>query len=178
MVSGAKAGDEIAFAELWRAHDPGLQRFLGGLSTEDDAREVASRVWLEVVRNLSTFEGDAAGFRAWIFTIARSRLVDLRRSRSRRISTVELGPSTPERIDDSSDPAQIVDGALSSRAAIELIAQLPAKQAEVVMLRVVADLDVETVASMLGKSTGVVRVLSHRGLKRLAEMINDREVTR
>jgi DNA-directed RNA polymerase specialized sigma24 family protein len=37
---------------------------------------------------------------------------------------------------------------------------------------------VDTVASMLGKSAGVVRVLSHRGLKRLAELVTESGVTR
>jgi RNA polymerase sigma-70 factor (ECF subfamily) len=178
VLAGARAGDDAAFAELWRDHNPGLLRFLSGLSSEDEARDVASTVWLEVVRKLHTFDGDAAGFRAWIFTIARSRLIDLRRSRNRRISTVDADFELRERSDDSSDPSRIMDDKVSTRDAIALISKLPEKQAEVVLLRVVADLDVDTVASMLGKSAGVVRVLSHRGLKRLAELVTESGVTR
>ena len=178
VLAGARAGDDAAFAELWRDHNPGLLRFLSGLSSEDDARDVASTVWLEVVRKLHTFDGDAASFRAWIFTIARSRLIDLRRSRNRRISTVDADLELRERSDDSSDPSRIMDDKVSTRDAIALISKLPEKQAEVVLLRVVADLDVDTVASMLGKSAGVVRVLSHRGLKRLAELVTESGVTR
>ena len=177
VLAGAKLGDEFAFAEIWRAHNPGLLRFLSGLSTEDDARDVASTVWLEVVRKLETFVGDQAGFRAWIFTIARSRLIDLRRSRSRRISTVDADVDICERFDDASDPSRILDEEVATRDAIALISRLPEKQAEVVLLRVVADLDVDTVASMLGKGAGVVRVLSHRGLKRLAELLAESGVT-
>jgi RNA polymerase sigma-70 factor (ECF subfamily) len=178
VLSRAKSGDEAAFAELWRANNPGLLRFLAGLSSEDDARDVASTVWLEVVRKLSTFEGDAIGFRAWIFTIARSRLIDLRRARRRRITTIASDSDHRDRADDSSDPSQIIDDHVATQEAIALISKLPAKQAEVVLLRVVADLDVDTVASMLGKSAGVVRVLSHRGLKRLAELLQESRVTR
>ena len=177
VLAGAKLGDEFAFAEIWRTNNPGLLRFLSGLSTTDDARDVASTVWLEVVRKLETFEGDQAGFRAWIFTIARSRLIDLRRSRSRRISTVDADVDVREGSDDASDPSRILDEEVATRDAIALISRLPEKQAEVVLLRVVADLDVDTVASMLGKSAGVVRVLSHRGLKRLAELLAESGVT-
>lgn len=178
VLSRAKGGDEAAFAELWRANNPGLLRFLAGLSSEDDARDVASTVWLEVVRKLSAFEGDAIGFRAWIFTIARSRLIDLRRARRRRITTVTSDSDHRDQADDASDPSQIIDDHAATQEAIALISRLPAKQAEVVLLRVVADLDVDTVAAMLGKSTGVVRVLSHRGLKRLAELLQESGVTR
>lgn len=177
VLAGARSGDEAAFAELWRAHNPGLLRFLSGLSSEDDARDVASTVWLEVVRTLQTFHGDAAGFRAWIFTIARSRLIDLRRFRSRRISTVDADFESRERSDDSNDPSRLIEEDVSTRTAIALISRLPEKQAEVVLLRVIADLDVDTVASLLGKSAGVVRVLSHRGLKRLAELVTESGVT-
>ena len=48
------------------------------------------------------------------------------------------------------------------------MAALPADQAEMVMLRVVAGLDVATVASMVGKSPGAVRVAVHRALQRLS----------
>ena len=52
-----------------------------------------------------------------------------------------------------------------------LIATLPPDQAEVIMVRVVAGLDVAEVARMLGKRPGTVRVLAHRGLRRLAERL-------
>jgi RNA polymerase sigma-70 factor (ECF subfamily) len=64
------------------------------------------------------------------------------------------------------DPAdQVVEG-LSTRAALAVIAQLPHNQAEAV-----AGLGVEQVARLLGKSPGAVRVLAHRGLRRLAERL-------
>jgi RNA polymerase sigma-70 factor, ECF subfamily len=61
---------------------------------------------------------------------------------------------------------------LSTRAALAVIGQLPHDQAEVVLLRVVAGLGVEQVARLLGKRPGAVRVLAHRGLRRLAERLN------
>ena len=48
------------------------------------------------------------------------------------------------------------------------IATLPTDQAEAVLLRVVGDLPAATVAEMMGKSAANVRVLQHRGLRRLA----------
>jgi RNA polymerase sigma-70 factor (ECF subfamily) len=67
---------------------------------------------------------------------------------------------------------------LGTRAAIALVARLPPLQAEVIMLRVVAGLDPEAVASLLGRSAGAVRVASHRGLRRMAGMLAEAGVTR
>jgi RNA polymerase sigma-70 factor (ECF subfamily) len=60
---------------------------------------------------------------------------------------------------------------IATREALALIAELPHDQAEVVALRVVAGLDVPQVARVLGKRPGAVRVLAHRGLRRLAERL-------
>ena len=69
------------------------------------------------------------------------------------------------------DPAEVVTDVTRTIAAIDMIRTLPADQAEVVLLRVIADLDVPTVATVLGKSEGAVRVHCHRGLRRLAERL-------
>ena len=167
LLDGARSGDEESFAALWRTLNPRLLRFLAGLAGHEDAADLASETWLDAVRNLNTFEGDEAGFRGWLFTIARHRVIDLHRSRGRRAQL------TGEPVDDveggSIDPALLIEAQCCTQAAIELIGSLPADQAEVVLLRFVADLDVPTVAKILGKRDGAVRVLSHRGLHRLAD---------
>jgi RNA polymerase sigma-70 factor (ECF subfamily) len=48
----------------------------------------------------------------------------------------------------------------------------------VVLLRVVAGLDVTEVARIVGKRPGAVRVLAHRGLRRLAEQLATEAPTR
>jgi RNA polymerase sigma-70 factor (ECF subfamily) len=57
----------------------------------------------------------------------------------------------------------------AQEAAAALAASLPADQADVVLLRVVAGLDVDQVAEILGKKAGTVRVLQHKAVRRLAE---------
>jgi RNA polymerase sigma-70 factor (ECF subfamily) len=59
-----------------------------------------------------------------------------------------------------------------------VIASLPPMQAEVIMLRVVAGLDTEAVAQLLGRSTGAIRIAAHRGLHRLARLLAEAGVTR
>ncbi|HVU74541.1 MAG TPA: sigma-70 family RNA polymerase sigma factor [Mycobacteriales bacterium] len=169
-VAAAAAGDERAFTTLYRAVQPPLLRYLRvveGAAAED----IAAEAWLEVARRISSFSGDEAGFRAWIFTIARSKAVDrIRREARRPVEHIEdmpgLDPSCPD------DVAERVVSVLTTHDALRLIATLPPDQAEVVTLRVIADLDVSTVAAMTGKSPGAVRVAQHRGLRRLAAMLS------
>ena len=171
LLSGAQGGNEACFAALWRSFNPGLVRFLSGLAGRDDAADVASTVWLEVVRGLERFEGDESGFRAWLFTIARRRLIDLRRAGRRRPQRSIEHDEADRRVGSAADPSSLSEAARSTDDAIALIGSLPPDQAEVLLLRVVADLDVATVAKMIGKRPGTVRVLAHRGLRRLAEVL-------
>ena len=54
---------------------------------------------------------------------------------------------------------------------MRVIADLPTDQAEAIVLRVVAGLGVDRVAAIMGKRPGTVRVLTHRGLRRLADRL-------
>jgi RNA polymerase sigma-70 factor (ECF subfamily) len=169
VLAAAVGGDEQAFASLWRDLHPAVLRYLQVVAP-GAAEDVASETWLEVVRGLARFTGDEAGFRSWVFTIARHRALDDRRRRARRL-TVPLSGELAAEWQGADDPAEAAVEGLSTRTALAVIAQLPHDQAEVVLLRVVAGLGVEQVARIVGKRPGAVRVLAHRGLRRLAERL-------
>lgn len=166
----ARGGDEAGFLVLWRALQPRLLRFLrvyGGGGFED-AADAAAETWLQVVRDLDGFRGEAADFRRWLFTIARHRAMDAGRSRALR-PLVLVGDA---RDLDADRPAASAEeqamAQLSTDEALALVRRLPPAQAELVALRVLADLDVSAVAAIVGSSPGAVRVGVHRALKALA----------
>jgi RNA polymerase sigma-70 factor (ECF subfamily) len=166
-LSRAGAGDQDAFGELWRAYNPSLVRVVRAMAGPQDAEDLASTVWVEVLRSLPAFRGSEDGFRGWLYTIARRRLIDLRRREARRpqVAMEAVG----DRAGDAPDPETRTADRTATEDALALIATLPADQAEVVVLRVVAGLDVAQVAAIVGRRPGTVRVLAHRGLRRLAE---------
>jgi RNA polymerase sigma-70 factor, ECF subfamily len=172
---GAADEADRAFSELWRDANPALLRYLRVIAPET-AEDIAADTWVQVVRGLGAFRGDEAAWRAWLFTIARHRAIDEGRRRSRRpvVSVPEVADVTSP---DNPDPADLVLEKLSTRAAVALIATLPRLQAEVILLRVVAGLDTPTVARLVGRSPGAVRVAAHRGLRQLAATLAEAGVT-
>jgi RNA polymerase sigma-70 factor (ECF subfamily) len=164
----ARGGDDQAFATLWRDLNPAVVRYLR-LAAPEAAEDLASETWLEIARTFGRFAGDERGFRVWVLTIARSRMLGWRRRMARRPAVPMAPEELPERVALDNRAAIAVESD-ATRRALALIAQLPADQAEVVMLRVVAGLDVAEVAQIVGKRPGTVRVLSHRGLRRLVEL--------
>lgn len=167
-VSAAQRGDEEAFRALYRATQPRLLRYLRTL-VPDEAEDVASESWLQVARDLPTFKGDYAGFRGWVATIGRHRALDhLRRKRRRPVDAAEEQlVNLPSR----EDTEALATDSVATQSAVRLIRQLPRDQAEAVLLRAVMGLDAPAAGRVLGKRAGAVRTAAYRGLRRLAELL-------
>jgi RNA polymerase sigma-70 factor (ECF subfamily) len=170
-LAGARRGEEVAFALLYRDIQPALLRYLRGMSVEL-AEDSASETWMEVARSLDGFEGPEAAFRGWLFAIARRKLIDRVRYEARRPSAPWDASDDPGPIE--RDIAEEVVELDDTERALALVRTLPADQAEAVLLRVVAGLDYPAVAEVMDRTTGAVRVLVHRGLKRLARDLSAR----
>jgi RNA polymerase sigma-70 factor (ECF subfamily) len=180
ILTAAQDGGDWAVAILYRWLQPAVVSYLRARAG-DDAEDLASETWLAVARALSTFSGDEAAFRSWVFTIAHRRLVDHHRASARRIRTRSLTPAEgdghegregPVELPGTDDPAAEVVAAVTGDAAVRrIVALLPPDQAEIVLLRVVAGLPVDEVAAITGRRPGTVRVLQHRALRRLADRL-------
>ena len=170
VLAAAGRGEQWAMAQLFRAYQPMLVRYLRG-QVRDAADDLAGEVWLAVAGSLHDIDGGELGFRRWLFTIARRRVVDHRRRVTRR----RTDPTAGDELDGPDpkalgvDPAVIVADRLAVQQAIDAVtADLTADQAEAVLLRIVAGFDVAETARIMDRSPGSVRVLCHRALRRLA----------
>jgi RNA polymerase sigma-70 factor (ECF subfamily) len=171
VLSAAQAGSAWAFEVLYRDLAPTVTGYLRlhGAAEPDD---LASETFLQVFTGLAGFRGDEDGLRAWVFTIAHRRLVDDWRRRSRR----------PQLADDPGDLAEhaggdVEDDALTRIGADDvhrLCALLPEDQRTVVLLRVLADLTIEQVAAVMGRSVGATKALQRRGLRALQKKLSER----
>jgi RNA polymerase sigma-70 factor, ECF subfamily len=173
-LGAAIDGDPASFAVLWRALHPLVLRYLR-VVCGDAAEDVASETWLQVARDLGRFRGTPTAFRVWLFRVARHRGIDENRRAWRRHEEAH------EAVEELRSAAAAPDAAVEAIAladtdrAVGLIATLPREQAEAVLLRVVAGLDVAGTAKVLGKRSGAIRVATMRGLRRLAEHPEVRE---
>ena len=171
-LQGAQRGDEEAFARLWREFQPGLLRYLR-IKAAPVAEDLAADIWVRVLRALPGFDGDEQGFRGWLYTTARNRLTDWYRSGERRIDAIEHASLVV--LPSAANVEDEVDEHSSTDRAVALIGGLPPDQAEAVMLRIVVGMDVARVADIMGRTPGSVRVLCHRGLKRLEQRLLELE---
>ena len=176
VLAAAREGEGWA-TQLYRAIYPRFVRYASAVAPSD-AHDIAADAWLDIARSLDRFRGDEPAFRAWAFTIARRRLLDLQRRRARR----RTDPVDPGDLVGTGGRGDAEEDALTSLGtdwAISLItSSLSRDQAEVVLLRVIGDLGVSEVAAIMGKRPGTIRVLQHRAIRRLAQVLRGEGVTR
>jgi RNA polymerase sigma-70 factor, ECF subfamily len=159
LVEEAIRGSDSAFTLLWRNYQPRMVRYLAMFTSEPE--DLCSEVWIKIASSIKSFQGDSKAFKGWIYTIARNAATDLARKKQRSGTSVELDEA--DWVGENSTMVEVMD----------LVKRLPQEYAEVIMLRVVADLDASEVAEIVGKTQGNVRVLTHRGLKQLNEMLTN-----
>jgi RNA polymerase sigma-70 factor (ECF subfamily) len=175
VIARARNGDPHAVEDLFRELQPRLLRFLRSQESRA-ADDLAAEVWLAVASGISRFEGDWSDFRAWIFAIARRRLADHRRTAVRRRTDVVEAETFEHRLAGDMPENEALDK-MSGQQAAELIASvLKGEQAEVLLLRVLADLDVDQVAAIMQRSPNWVRVTQHRAVRTLAKRLGPKIV--
>ena len=140
-----------------------------------DPDDVLGETFLQVARDIARFEGEEAGFRSWIFTIAHHRLIDARRRSARR--PVELTAEPPEPDEPADDAAQEALARIGTERLKEILESLSNDQRAVLLLRFVADLSVEDVARIVGKRPGAVKALQRRGLAAVKRLLTKRGVS-
>jgi RNA polymerase sigma-70 factor (ECF subfamily) len=174
-LADSARGDHAALAVLYRELNPRLLRYLrhhAGPVAED----LASEVWLALAPRLDGFDGTFANLQALMFSIAHRRAVDEYRRRGRTPARAPFSDALD--LAEPDDPETAAVEQITAQSAVELLVRkLPAEQAEVVLLRVLGDLDVEEVAGIVGKSKGAVRIAQHRALQRLQQAFAEKLVT-
>jgi len=167
VLEAARAGAEWAWRRLYDDLSGQVLGYLRRQGARDD-EDLLGEVWLQVARNIGTFDGDEANFRSWVFTVAHHRAIDERRRSGRR------------REDPVADLPEPASDDVAARSALESIAtdrvqglldRLAPAQRDVLLLRIVGGLTVAEVADALGKRPGAVKALQRRGLEALRRIL-------
>lgn len=155
-----------AFSAIYRDYSPVVLGYVKAHGVED-AEAVTQDVFLALLPQLATTTGGAAGIRTLIFSIAHARCVDNHRRRTRQPDLVEYQADADHRLSASAEDTVLAshshDGTLS------ILAILGEDQREVLFLRIIADLPLEQVATIMQKSVGAVKQLQRRALLTLKE---------
>lgn len=160
---------------LYDAYLPGIYRYCRWrVGNQADAEDLAEEIFLKVLGAIDGFEWRPLGssnrspFGAWLYRIAHNHVVSFHRRAASRGPASELHESVR---DERRGPQELAETKLAIEEVFEAVRQLPDAQRDVILLRFASGLSVAETAETLGKQQTNVKVLQHKGVKRLKEML-------
>ncbi|CAM5796869.1 MULTISPECIES: sigma-70 family RNA polymerase sigma factor [Brevibacillus] len=133
-----------------------------------DVEDLTTTVFVKVYSKLDQYDGRHP-FGAWIFRIAHNTLIDYLRKKREYPADQEVFSSlvTSEKL-----PEERVLNQESHEDLWKNVKTLTADQRNVISLRYLADLRMNEIAEILGKTEASVKILHFRGIKKLQKMMS------
>lgn len=161
LLALSQQGDKAAYRALLQAARAWLERYFGRRMPPHQRDDLVQETLLSMHRKLATCD-PARPFLPWLAAIARYRFVDQLR---RQYHAAEV--SIEDDLAGASD-----EPSMHARMSIErLLALLPAGQAAAIELVKIDGLSVADAARLTGQSESLVKINIHRGIRRLAALI-------
>jgi RNA polymerase sigma-70 factor (ECF subfamily) len=174
-LAAAKDGAEWAWESIYRGLAGPVEGYLGSRGAKE-AEDLTAETFLQVARNIQSFDGDEPAFRSWVFVIAHRRLIDARRAEGRR---PQLNPlSEEQKVPVGGDvETEALDHLVTAELSVAM-GRLTDDQRDVLALRIIANLTLEETANVVGKRVGAVKAAQRRGLLALRQHLDLEGVTR
>ena len=164
LVRQAVRGDRHALAEIYAAHQPVLFRFIVSRTGDfNKAEDLCSEVFLRMLEGISSYEDRGFPFSAWLFRIARDRIVDDRRRAMRRPTTI-----LHQSLASADDVENVVIDQLLLDHVRRILYKLTPDQRQVIVLRFFDRLSIADVADQMERSEASVKALQQRAVIALA----------
>lgn len=169
----ASEGDKQAFGDLYEEYLDQIYRYIYfRVASEFEAEDLTETVFLnawEALPKLAAKESGLRNFRAWLYRIAHNVVVDHHRDNKPEISLDEaLGLP-----DAGANPESAMLNSLDSQELAGAISRLEANLQQVLVCRFINQLSHAETANIMGINPGNVRVLQHRALKKMAQLLGE-----
>src|SRR6195952_1303683 len=169
----SKAALDAAFSDLYKAHLRDVYSYAYyRVGNHHDAEDLTEQTFLQAYRHFERAQQESNGrpLRPWLIRIAHNLAANLYRDRSRK-------PATP--IDESSNltalhtTEQLVEGRDELARVLDGVQRLPDDRREALIMRFALGMDNREIARAMDRSDGATKVLIHRAIKQLEELVGD-----
>ncbi len=167
----AKRRLDDQFSNLYRAHLRDVYSYsYYRVGNHHDAEDLTEQTFLQAYRHFERAQRESNGrpLRPWLIRIAHNLAANYYRDRSRK-------PQTP--IDDAgvlSSPhstESLVEDREDLKRILDCVQQLPDDRREALIMRFALGMDNREIARALGRTDGATKVLLHRSIRQLEELV-------
>lgn len=159
------------FSELYRAHLRDVYSYAYyRVGNHHDAEDLTEQTFLQAYRHFERAQRESNGrpLRPWLIRIAHNLAANLYRDRSRK-------PASP--LEDTSElvashtTEDLVEGREELSRVLEGVRRLPEDRREALIMRFALGMDNREIARAMGRTDGATKVLIHRAIKQLEEIV-------
>lgn len=166
LVDRAKEHDLKALGELYELFVNRIYRYVFiRVQNKEEAEDLTSQVFLKMVEKIDKFSWQRFGFTAWLYKIAHNLVVDWYRSKQLRENLIKDEPAV------KTNPEELTVINETIKEVLNSLNSLSKQQSDVLILRLLGGLSCREAAAVLGLAEGNVRLIQHRALKQLKEML-------
>ena len=171
MGDSDKAKLDADFSELYRAHLKDVYSYAYyRVGNHHDAEDLTEQTFLQAYRHYerAVAESDGRPLRPWLIRIAHNLAANLYRDRSRKPQTPIEDTDTLRTTHTTED---LVEGRDELARILEGVKELPDDRREALIMRFALGMDNREIARAMGKTDGATKVLLHRAIKQLEEIV-------
>ena len=168
LVEEAVGGDANAFGRLYDMYVDRIYRHACyRVGSTEDAEDLTQQVFLRAWQAIGRYKKTSSPFLTWLMRISHNLVIDFYRSKKdKTYLDFEIASS-----DSHSNPERVVEMEFDQQQLRRAILRLSADQQQVILMSFIEGFSYSEIASTLGKSEGAIRVIQHRALKKMRNIL-------
>ena len=164
--------DPEAFAQIYDLYVTPIYRFIYfKVATRQDAEDLTSEVFLKIWQYITETEEVIENLRALLYRTARNLVIDSYRQKARKDVTQDTEILLNIKDERQQSLLSQIENQFEMKNIEKVLRRLKDEYREIIILRFIEELSITEIADILDKSKGSVRVLLHRALKVLRELL-------
>ena len=171
ILRKAQDGETEAFGLIYDHFSERIYRFIYfRVGHKEIAEDVMSDTFVKAWQKINQINSPEA-LSGWLYQIARNNIIDYYRLKKETVALEEV----IDRLEDIVNPVDTANASLQQKRILDNLSLLTDEQQQVIKYRFFEDLSNEEIAYVMGKSEGAIRVIQHRAIARLKELLNNKK---
>ena len=174
IFSKLKSHDKEAFIKVYDESVNDIYRFVYfKIGSREEANDITSMIFLKTWNHIQNNTlVDSKTLRALLYKIARNTIIDhYRENSNKKTSSLDDDENKIDVVDEGQDPQEKMDNEANLSLIKSKLPLLKEEYREVIIMKFISDLSLEEIADISGKTKGNIRVLMHRALGALRELV-------
>lgn len=166
LILSAKQGNEHAFGQLYELYFDKIYKFIYyRVSHKEVGEDLTEEVFIKAWTSIKSVKEDS--FSGWLYQIAKNKVIDYYRQKKTTVDLEDIQNVLESEQDISDEANTVIDRKLFMR----VLKELTPEQQIIIKLKFIEDMDNAEISDLISKSEGSIRVVQHRAIIKLQDLI-------